>query len=242
MPKLRFMPAIKIALLIGVFLAAVLFCFFREEAAGLMHYISGGSDRLLEILRAAGPFGFFLAMAFLPTFGIPITFFNVSAAPAFAESMGFPLLILCVALSLLVNLLFSYVLIRYLLRPWAERLLRWMGYRLPVVPESAHATLTILLRVTPGPPFLVQNLILGLLAIPLRLYMLVSLPLALLNSIVFIFFTDAIVEGNGRQIMAAGGLLVALLILLRFLRKYFQKRAAEKGISIEKEIASEKPQ
>ena len=61
-----------------------------------------------------------------------------------------------------VNLLLTYWLARRALRPWLARLLPRLGYALPQVAAADMTDLIVILRVTPGPPFFVQNYLLGL--------------------------------------------------------------------------------
>ena len=81
-------------------------------------------------------------------------------------------------IALTINVLVTYVLARWLARPWLEKLVLRFGYRWPQVPSDEYWEVAILLRVTPGPPFFLQSAILGLAQVPVRVYVIVSVLVA----------------------------------------------------------------
>jgi uncharacterized membrane protein YdjX (TVP38/TMEM64 family) len=139
--------------------------------AGLVYFL-GWQTVLSEALRlktelmawvsGAGPGVFFGAMAVLPAVGFPMSPFALAAGPLFAERMGFVTVALCGIAAITFNLTVTYWLARRWLRPWLTRFLTRNGYALPVVESGDVTDLIVLLRVTPGLPFLVQNYLLGL--------------------------------------------------------------------------------
>ena len=178
----------------------------------------------LAFIRGLGPVTFFAAMAVLPSFGCPLTAFTLSALPVFGGELGAPTVVGLALASIAVNLAFSYWLARYALRPWVEKLLRWMGYTLPQVAAEDRLGLLVLVRVTPGPPYALQNFVLGMTAIPFGLYMAVSFAIVSLYSAAFILFGDALVHGRGKMIFLAVSLFVAFSVGVKFLRRHYQRR------------------
>ncbi|MCP5529582.1 MAG: hypothetical protein H7A44_03995 [Opitutaceae bacterium] len=83
-------------------------------------------DAGLERIRHLGAGMFFTLMALLPAVGCPLSVFTLTAGPVFAPTLGMPVVLLLVWLSLAVNLAISYWLSRYALRPWLERLV-WLS-------------------------------------------------------------------------------------------------------------------
>ncbi len=146
------MLALKLLAILGVLGVGGLFMLRGLDAKALY-------NQSVDLIRSFGPVAFFGAMAILPAIGCPITIFTISVGPVFGEQLGMPLLLVISAAVICFNLAFSYWLARYALRPWVERLFLWLGYRLPQVSAENCLSLTVLVRVTPGPPYFLQNFI-----------------------------------------------------------------------------------
>ena len=84
-------------------------------------------ERCLDYVRAEGAGVFFTAMAVLPFFGFPLSAFVLSAGPVFAPTLGPGVVIVCGTAALAVNVSLSYWFAAFALRPWMERLIRWLG-------------------------------------------------------------------------------------------------------------------
>ena len=184
-------------------------------------------NRGLDWVRGVGPGTFFGLMAVLPGLGCPLMIFTLSAGPVFGPVMGLPMVIALASLSLGINLSLTYWLARWVLRPWIERLCSWLGYTLPQVAAEDRLGLLVLVRVTPGPPYALQNFVLGLTAIPFGLYMAVSFVIVSLYSAAFILFGDALVHGRGKTALLAVSLFIAFSVGVKFLRRHYQRRQAK---------------
>jgi len=218
----RVSPALLFKLVIGgVVLAGIALLVFQGVDVKALF------KRGLEFIRSLGPVTFFAVMAVLPAFGCPLTAFTLSALPVFGAELGAPTVVGLALASIAINLAFSYWLARYALRPWVEKLLAWMGYTLPQVPAQDRLGLLVLVRVTPGPPYALQNLVLGMTAIPFGLYMAVSMAIVSLYSVAFILFGDALVHGRGKMAFLAVSLFMAFSFGVKFLRRYYQRRQAK---------------
>lgn len=171
-----------------------------------------------EWVRGLGPTAFFSAMAILPAAAVPLSVFTLTAGPVFGPTLGMPAVLALVALSLAINITLTYVLARWVMRPWLLRLCAWLGYQVPTVSSSDQLKLVILVRVTPGPPYVLQNYLLGLAAIPFRLYFGISWGIAVFYSFVFVLFGKALLEGQGRLALFAVALFVALTVGVRWLK------------------------
>jgi uncharacterized membrane protein YdjX (TVP38/TMEM64 family) len=180
-------------------------------------------DSVLAQVRALGPGPFFALMAVLPAVGAPISIFTLTAGPLFAPALGMPLVLVLALASLAANLMLSYVLARWLLRPWVERVCSWLGFRIPVVADTDQRALVLLVRVTPGTPFALQNCLLGMAKIPVATYFIISWVIASLYSCAFILFGDAVAHGKGKGVLLGVSLLVALTVGLKLLRKKLHK-------------------
>ena len=184
-------------------------------------------DQTLALMREAGPGIFFAAMAVLPAVGFPISPFWLTAGPVFAGQFGLPVVIACCGAALAANLAITYWLARYALRPPLVWLVRRLGYELPRVARADQAGVTVLIRVTPGPPFCVQGYLLGLAEVRFRTYLAVSWPISMTFGVVFFYFGDSLAQGKGKLALLAFCGLMALGAGLKFLRgRMLRKQAA----------------
>jgi uncharacterized membrane protein YdjX (TVP38/TMEM64 family) len=186
----------------------------------------------LALIRELGPWAFFGGMALLPAFGFPLSPFWLGAAPVFAAELGLPLVILLAGAGLLINLVLTYWLARYALRPPLAWLVRRLGYELPEVSAANHVSVSVLLRVTPGPPFFMQGYLLGLAEIPFRIYLIVSWPIAMLFGVVFILFGDSLAQGKGKLALLSLAGLAALGVGFKLLRKRMVKTRQEAAAKV----------
>jgi uncharacterized membrane protein YdjX (TVP38/TMEM64 family) len=180
----------------------------------------------LDLVAAAGPIVFFTAMATLPAIGAPMGPFAIAAGLVFREQLGLPLILLLAVGAMMVNISIAYWLARRWLRPPLTRLLIRWGYRLPEVERGDATDLIVLLRVTPGPPFFVQNYLLGLAEVPFVRYLVLSAATQGLLLSGLVVFGDALSQGRGKMVMLAAGGLVAVLVGTHLVRKHLAKKRA----------------
>jgi uncharacterized membrane protein YdjX (TVP38/TMEM64 family) len=181
-------------------------------------------DLLVATIRDMGPWVFFTAMMILPAMGAPLMAFNLVAGEAFAPQMTMPGVIVTVSAAIAANLGLTYWLARYALRPLLSRVVARYGYSVPRVTKDNALTVTLLVRLTPGPPFFLQGYLLGLAEVPLRLFMIVSwlavLPLALAG----VVLGKAAREGNMGKIAAVLGFMVVVVVAVQLVRRRFANR------------------
>jgi uncharacterized membrane protein YdjX (TVP38/TMEM64 family) len=189
------------------------------------HYsVRESIDAGIIALRDAGPWAFFTAYALLPAVGFPISVFHLAAGSAFAEKMGMGGVLAAAGLALLVNITLTYWLARYGLRPWLEQMISKTKYKIPVVVDAEQGEVTLLLRITPGPPFFIQGLLLGLAEIRFGTYLWVSWVAAMAYGSGFIIFGDAILHGKGRLAFLGLSALVAVTLIVHLLRRHYGKK------------------
>lgn len=186
--------------------------------------VSGWIVSTMAMIRSAGPVAFFAAMAFLPVAGFPLLPFNLAAGPAFSEQLGLGPVVALASAAIAVNVSLTYCLARWALRPPLGWLVRRLGYRLPEIAPGNHFALSVLVRVTPGPPFFFQGCLLGLAEIPFGIYLAVSWSVATAYSAGVILFGDALMQGHVRTALVALGLLGALAIGVKLLRQHLAKK------------------
>jgi uncharacterized membrane protein YdjX (TVP38/TMEM64 family) len=180
-------------------------------------------ERFIAILAAGGPWVFFLAMALLPAVGFPLSVCSLAAGPVFGQQMGMGWVVACGLAASTVNILLTYWLARYALRPHLERLMKKWGHRLPKVEGGDTTDLIVLVRVTPGIPFFVQNYVLGLADAPLGKYLVISCAVNWTYTAAMIVFGDAILHGKGKMISIAIATVIVAVVLTHFIRRHFAR-------------------
>ena len=181
-------------------------------------------NSVMDAIAAAGPTAFFVAMAILPGVGAPMVAFTLVAGPAFGERLGFPLLIALGLLALTFNMTVTYWLARWWLRPLLTRLLTRFGYTLPQMDHGDLTDLIVLLRVTPGIPFFVQNYMLGLANAPFGRYLAISCAIQWVLNAGFMLFGDALAQGRGTMVLTAILVLAAASVGTQIVRKHMAKK------------------
>ena len=182
-------------------------------------------DEAMQRISAAGPWAFFIAMALLPTVGVPFLAFTLTVGPAFRAQLGLGGVLIACAASLFINITLAYWLARCWLRPWLEKIVTRYGYKVPqVVSRTDQFEMTLLLRITPGPPFLLQNCLLGLAKIPFPLYIAISETVLMLHTTALVIFSEALVRGRGGQALFGASLFIAVLLAIHILRRHYARR------------------
>ncbi len=186
----------------------------------LRYWIDGG----IALVREAGPWAFFAGMALLPAFGFPLSPFTLTAGSVFAPTLGWPVVIGATWVALAINVTVTYVAARWIARPWLEKLVTRLGYTWPSVRAENYWNITVLFRVTPGPPFFVQSAILGLARIPFRIYLIGSTLIGALYGTVFVVFGEALLSGKGKMILVGASAMVALTLGAHLLRRHLARK------------------
>ena len=216
------LPIVRLAVA-GVLAAVIGVVVLRE--IGMQRLIEW-FDLFVTAIRDMGPWIFFAAMIVLPALGAPLMAFNLVAGEAFAPQMTMPGVIVTVAAAIAANLALTYWLARYALRPLLTRMVARYGYSVPRVTRENALMVTLLVRLTPGPPFFLQGYILGLAEVPLRLFMIVSWLAVLPIALSAVVLGKAAREGNIGKIAAVLGVMVAALVAVQIVRRKFTKRAS----------------
>lgn len=197
-------------------------------AVGVVVVLKTGLMDLLNAvilqLREAGPAVFFVAMALLPAAGFPLLAFTLAAGPVFGPTLGTAGVIGCSLLAVVVNLLLTYWLADRAFRPLVARLLNYFDFRLPDKLSASAWQISLIVRLTPGPPFWVQSYLLGLVRVPLVPYLTVSTGVVAGYIVALVWGSEAIASGNGRLALAAIGVLAVSIAGLQFLRRRTARR------------------
>lgn len=219
-PAARKVPVLKLALLAVVVAAGAGLLLRGVGLAQLVAWF----DQFVALIRDMGPWVFFAAMALLPAAGAPLSAFNLVAGEAFAPQLTMPGVIVTVAAMIALNLALTYWLARYALRPMLTRLVERYGYSVPRIDAKNALTASLLVRLTPGPPFFFQSYLLGLAEVPFRLYMIVSWLAVLPIALSVVLLGKAAREGSLGKIFAVLGLMVVAVVAVQIIRRRVAKR------------------
>jgi uncharacterized membrane protein YdjX (TVP38/TMEM64 family) len=186
--------------------------------------LKGAVEHGLALVRGAGPVVFFLSMALLPAVGAPQMAFSLTAGPLFGAQLGMGVVVLLATLAMFFNMALSYWMASRVLRPVLEALLGRLGYKIPQVQEGDETGLIVVLRVTPGIPFPVQNYLLGLARASFGRYLLLSMVLQGPLNAAFVVFGDALLHGQGKMVFYGLSAIIVLLVGTHLLRKHYSRK------------------
>lgn len=224
------MPEVKRALKKGLLIKAVILAVLALVAGVLA--LQGFDLRALfhrgmDTIQSAGPAMYFTAMALLPVVGVPLLAFALTAGPAFSEQLGMGVVIGLSLAAVAISILLAYTLARWALRPLLARFVDWLGYRMPQVVAADATDLILILRLTPGVPFFVQNCLLGLARVTLGKYLLLSCAIVWSFISTVILFGDALLHGRGKVALCSLSALLALMAAAHFVRRHYARRGPQ---------------
>jgi uncharacterized membrane protein YdjX (TVP38/TMEM64 family) len=175
-----------------------------------------------EVFLAPRPWLLFGALVVLPALPIPTGLLLVLTGTVLRERPVAACLICLVALAL--NMSWTYWLAAGFGRRLIIRLLAWMEMKLPQLHSDNQLWIILVVRLTPGFPFFVQNYILGLLRVPFRHYLGVSLACNGILSIGVVLGAAGLADGSWMPLVAGIGFLVCGTILLQRIRGRMSSR------------------
>lgn len=160
-----------------------------------------------------------LLLATLPGIGFPVSPLLVLFGLVMGPRIGLPAACALGILAQSFCSIWTYWLAVGPLRAWLKGLVL-RRHSLPEVSRSNAVQIGLLLRLTPGIPYALQNVALGVIGLPFGIYLLVSLPVQSLYTVAFIVTGGAIFEGRAGLAVTAGLLLVALVVATRLVSRH----------------------
>lgn len=221
-PKRRLQRKLALLLTPGVFSAMAVFLLWQShpDLSYWLGLLDAGHNFLEE-----NPWALILLLATLPGLGFPsspvLALFGVVLLPQF----GMPA---AIALAIAAQSLCSIWTYALAAGPLKGLLLRYM-LRERAWPEiSAHNAirLGLILRLTPGIPYALQNIALGILGMRFRDYLLVSIPTTSLWTAGFVMTGGALFKGQLGWAMTG---LMLLLVVILATRMWHRKNPANVG-------------
>ncbi len=170
-----------------------------------------------EDYLAPRPWLLFAALVVLPALPIPTGLLLLLAGTVWREQPVMACVICLVALVL--NMSWTYWAAAGFGRKLIVRILNWMGMKVPELHQDNQLWVILLVRLTPGFPFFVQNYVLGLLKVPFRLYLGVSLGCNGILSIGVVLGAAGLADRNWMPLLAGVAFLVTGLVLVHRIRQ-----------------------
>jgi uncharacterized membrane protein YdjX (TVP38/TMEM64 family) len=221
-PKRRLQRKLTLLLTSGVFSAMAVFLLWQShpDISYWLGLLNTGHSFLGE-----NPWALILVMATLPGLGFPsspvLVLFGVVMVPQF----GMPT---AVALAIAAQSLCSIWTYALAAGPLKELLLRYVLRKrtLPEISEHKLIRLGLILRLTPGIPYALQNIAIGILGMRFRDYLFVSIPTTSLWTAGFVMTGGALFKGQLGWTMTG---LMILVVLILATRMWSRKNPANVG-------------
>lgn len=197
--------------------------FFLYEA--FLAFAGEGGEQMLadwwhafESFVLQNGFWLFLAIAILPGLILPVAPF-LTLAGIWGDEHGPWLSCLYCAFALTFNLVWTYWFARKTGRSLIEKILSKTKYQLPEKPSENLVQWALVLRLTPGVPFIFTNYGLGLLRMPFSTYLLVSIPVLAFTGCGYVLAFAGIFGGNWAYLWGGTSMVVVMFLLGRLFLK-----------------------
>ena len=112
-----------------------------------------------------------------------------------------------------------------------ERLIRWSRLKIPEVPKGDQLGLILVMRLTPGIPLFFRNYVLGFVRAPFWLYLPLSVLINGIHACGIVLVGAGASDGRLLPVASGVGLVVAAVIVTRWLRARVVKRREERQSS-----------
>jgi len=163
------------------------------------------------------PWALLLALLVLPGIGFPVSPLLILVGLVLGPRYGMPAACALGVLALGLCTSWTYWAAAGPFRGILERHVL-KDRRLPSLATGNAMRIGLILRITPGIPYALQNVALGLIGLPFKTYLLVSIPIQSIYAIGFIITGGAIFEGRAGLAITGGVLLVAIILITRLIR------------------------
>lgn len=161
----------------------------------------------------------FVAMVLLPLAGFPVTVVHAVAGARFGIGLGCTL----VALATFLQLLGAYALVK-LAPGFFERKLEPLRKRLP---HGTHTPVTLFTMLLPGVPYCGQIYVLPLIGVPLRTFLLWSLPINVARSVVGVTFGEISDELTPWKLAGFAAYFVGITVACTWAFRVLRRKMAE---------------
>lgn len=172
--------------------------------------------RIEDFLREH-PWCLFAGLVVLPGFPVPTSAILLIVGTVWGER---PFMACCISMAAItLNMTWTYWLAARPGRGLVERWLATGAVRIPELPKDNHLRMLLILRLTPGIPFFLQNYLLGFLRVPFRLYLPLSVACNALFTVGFILSAAGIAGGSLKPLISGVGLIVVGVVVVQMIRQ-----------------------
>ena len=165
-----------------------------------------------------------LAIAILPGFGVPVSPLLVLCGALTTKTGSLPAAWFLTAAAMWTNAGWTYLFAAGPGRKIAQGFLDKFMKKGMQVPQVEGFQLAMILRVTPGVPFPVQNYLLGVVGVRAKIYWAVTIPVLSLWAFGFVVFGEGLLQGDGKLVVTGAGFLVAISVVARMIYVRFVKK------------------
>lgn len=175
----------------------------------------------------AHPAALFWALVILPALPIPTSALLFTAGVVWKER---PVMACALCLfAMMLNMTWTYWLAAKPGRGLVEKLTSSGMVKIPELPRGDHLKLILVLRLTPGLPFFVQNYVLGFVRAPFFLYLSVSWLCSGLIGTGIILSGVGLGGGQLRSVILGVSLIIVSAILTQSIRGWLAKKKSSAG-------------
>jgi uncharacterized membrane protein YdjX (TVP38/TMEM64 family) len=193
------------------------------QALTLWH---GWVENVLGWVRSA-PFPLFIVLVgILPMVGVPVTAMYLAAGAVYSPVYGLGGTLGGICLGLMLNLLLSYYATQIFRGP-VDRLLKRFGASLPDFSGLPAWKVILLVRITPGAPLMVQNLLLGLAGLPIRQYLVISMAAEILIALGYLTAGHSFATGQWGFLPVGIALVVIAVLVASLTRDRMKTKKSE---------------
>ena len=214
----RFCLLVAAALLAGMILLLLGWKFGVDGA------VLGASWKQLENFLLLRPWLLFAGLVILPALPVPTSALLLLAGTVWRDTPVMACGICLLALG--INITWTYWLAAYPGRGMVVKLMAFLGLALPESSKDNHLRLILLVRLTPGFPFFVQNYLLGFFRVPFWLYLPVSLCCSGIISAGVVLSAAGVADGNLVPIFTGVALIVVGFLVVQWIKARILKRGA----------------
>lgn len=175
------------------------------------------SDQIIESI-ADYPLLAFLAVLFVAGLPLPLSPFLVLAGALYTHRYGLPTALLLCYSAMVLGMVWTYFVSAYPLHSLCQRVVALFSRKLPEIPEEHKSKVALIIRITPGIPFFVQNYFLGVSKVPFWKYLFIGMAVQALYTPGFVIGGGAIFEGKLGLALGAIALIIVMGITIHWLR------------------------
>lgn len=208
--KNKFVLLISLVLTLFITLAVLYITIYFLGGKSTIQFLDNCWSNFKSFLLGNG-FWLFISLAILPGFILPCAPLLILAGIWGADA---GILKACIysVLALIVNLIWTYWFAHGPGNRLVNIVLKKFGQKIPQLPRQNLLQWSIILRLTPGIPFIFSNYILGLLKMPFSKYLLISIPIITITDCGFILATAGIFSSSWKYLW--GGISILIIMLL----------------------------